>query len=130
MLSASIINAALLLSLVSAAPQTSTPVAKPTLLDFKGLQTALANKFVTKENIPQLVRMSFHDLLNFDKATGSAGAQGCLFDQRVASFSENRGLNATSQALKAFVKLNFPTKSFSSGGMLHLTAHISSLLQA
>ncbi len=61
--------------------------------------------------------MSFHDLLNFDKATGSAGNQGCIFDERVAAFAENNGLNATAQALESFVLQNFPSTKFSSGGM-------------
>lgn len=76
-------------------------------------------------NIPVLVRMSFHDLLNFNKATGSTGAQGCLFDQRVAAFKENGGLNGTAQALKAFVEKTFPAVLFSSGDIISLAGKVA-----
>ena len=97
----------------------------PTLQNFQSLQTALKNRFLTANNIPILVRMSFHDLLNFDKATGSAGAQGCLFDQRVAAFKENGGLNGTAQALKAFVEKSFPKVLFSSGDIISLAGKVA-----
>ena len=101
---------ALTLAIVSAAATT------PSAADYTNLESALKTSFLSPQNIPKLVRMSFHDLINFDKATGSAGAQGCLFDQRVASFPQNNGLNATAQALKAFVTDHFPTTDFPSGG--------------
>ena len=87
---------------------------KPTADDYEKLQVALG-EFVTPATIPKLVRMSFHDLINFDKGTGKGAAQGCIFDQRVAAFNENNGLNATALALKAFVVSKFPNIDFSSG---------------
>ena len=88
--------------------------AKPSMNDYQALQVALG-EFVTPETIPKLVRMSFHDLINFDKTTGKGAAQGCIFDQRVAAFNENNGLNATAQALQGFIAAKFPNVAFSSG---------------
>jgi hypothetical protein len=90
----------------------------PTLQDFQKLYTALSTKFVNSRNVPKLVRMSFHDLLNFDRSTGSTGAQGCVLDSRVvASFGQNNGLSSFGRALKSFVQNEFPTIKFSSGGI-------------
>jgi hypothetical protein len=89
----------------------------PTLIDFQKLYAALSDKFVNPQNIPKYVRMSFHDLLNYNGA-GSTGAQGCIIDdQRVANFAENRGLGDFAKALKSFVQKEFPTIKFSSGGI-------------
>ena len=111
---------ALLQQAVVIAQSPAAKKTKPIAKDYLNLLTALRNKFVTPTNTPVLVRMSFHDLINFNKATGSAGAQGCLFDQRVAAFPENGGLNGTAQALKAFVETSFPTLAFSSGDIISL----------
>ena len=90
----------------------------PTLIDFQKLYTALSTKFITRQNIPKYVRMSFHDLLNFNSATGSTGARGCIIDdQRVANFAENNGLGDFAKLLKSFVQKEFPAVRFSSGGI-------------
>ncbi len=90
----------------------------PALKDFQNLYTALSTKFVTRQNIPKYVRMSFHDLLNFDSSTGSTGARGCILDdQRVAKFKENNGLGDFAKSLKSFVQKEFPAVRFSSGGI-------------
>ena len=94
------------------------PNTPPTLTDFQNLYTALSNKFVNPQNIPKYVRMSFHDLLNFDSSTGSTGARGCILDDhRVANFAENNGLGDFANSLKLFVQKEFPAVRFSSGGI-------------
>jgi hypothetical protein len=98
---------------------------RPTASHYVQLQNSLKTNFVTLQNTPRLVRMSFHDLLNFNKATGSGGAQGCLFDARVAAFKENGGLNGTAQVLKKFVETRFPNVAFSSGDIISLAGKVA-----
>jgi hypothetical protein len=99
------------------ARQLPGPNTPPSATDFQNLYTALSTKFINTQNIPKYVRMSFHDVLNYNGA-GSTGAQGCIIDdQRVANFAENNGLGEFSKALKAFVQKEFPTVRFSSGGI-------------
>ena len=96
----------------------SNPAPAPALKDFQNLYTALSTKFITRQNIPKYVRMSFHDLLNFDSSTGSTGARGCILDdKRIAKFKENNGLGDFANSLKSFVKKEFPAVRFSSGGI-------------
>jgi len=58
--------------------------------------------------IPQLVRASFHDLLNFGGSGSDPGAQGCLIDDpTVSRFEQNKGLEK-SIALVGLVKSKFP----------------------
>jgi hypothetical protein len=114
-----------LLALLQHATVLAQTKIRPTSSHFGQLQNTLKTSFVTPQNIPILVRMSFHDLLNFNRATGSGGAQGCLFDARVAAFKENGGLNGTAQALKKFVETRFPTIAFSSGDIISLAGKVA-----
>jgi hypothetical protein len=92
---------------------------KPSKKDYQKLYDALSDDFISAGNIPKFVRMSFHDLLNFDKSAGSMGAQGCILDdERIKNFKENRGLQDYAIELKQFVKQRFPKVKFPSGGIL------------
>lgn len=87
----------------------------PTEQDFRYLKTRLDTDFVSDANLPKLVRMSFHDLMNYNKTTQKGAAQGCIFDQRVLAFQGNGGLNGTALALQAFIAQHFSDINFSSG---------------
>ena len=86
----------------------------PYLKDYESLQDAL-DGFITQASVPKFVRMAFHDVMNFDKATGKGASQGCIFDARVVAFPQNAGLDEPAQALKRFVAEKFPTIAFPSG---------------
>jgi len=94
--------------------------------DYKELYEALSEEFISAGNIPKYVRMSFHDLLNFDKSTGSMGAQGCILDdERIAKFKENRGLIDYAKELKQFVEKRFPKIKFPSGDIVSLAGKVA-----
>ena len=92
---------------------------EPSKKDYQKLYNALSDDFISAGNIPKFVRMSFHDLLNFDKSAGSMGAQGCILDDEgIKEFKENRGLKDYAIELKQFVEQRFPKVKFPSGGIL------------
>ena len=108
------------------ARQIRPSIPPPSVKDFQNLYNSLWTKFITRQNIPKYVRMSFHDLLNFDSSIGSTGARGCILDdKRIANFRENNGLGGFAKSLKSFVQKEFPSVRFSSGGTF-IKKHIDS----
>ena len=75
--------------------------------------------------IPVFIRASFHDLLNFNRATGSGGAHGCLVDSAIiAGFTENNGLSRTADLVNA-VRARFGRNTFSTGDIISLAGKVS-----
>ena len=105
-------------SIVSGVP---TP-GQPTHDDFLKLQNSLRKYIATDPpgTVPVLVRMSFHDLLDFDPATNQGGPKGCLIEKPVSDFDENKGLNTDVVALQKFVTTEFPNINFTFGDVISL----------
>mgnify|MGYP000716147453 CR=1 FL=1 len=63
--------------------------------DFLNLKNKLQEYLLKSEDerIVKFVRMSFHDLLNFDPDTHTGGPHGCLLKKPIQDFDENNGLS-------------------------------------
>lgn len=77
------------------------------------------------ERIVKFVRMSFHDLINFDPKKNVGGPHGCLLKKPIKDFSENNGLSEEVSKLNDFVKLNFPNVSFTFGDVISLSGKVA-----
>ena len=69
------------------------------------------------EKIPQLVRASFHDLMNYNPATGNGGPFGCILEQKMRQNVELEGPMADLQQL---VNSTFSPGQFTFGDVISL----------
>jgi catalase (peroxidase I) len=108
----------------------SLVIAEVTNDDFIKLKSSLKS-FIEEdpenksEKIVKFVRMSFHDLLNYDPATHQGGAHGCLAEKYILDFDENKGLSEQVYGLRDFVSKTFPTTNFTFGDVISLAGKVA-----
>ncbi|KAI8893246.1 heme peroxidase [Globomyces pollinis-pini] len=94
--------------------------------DFLNLKSALRTYVASDvEKIPPLVRMSFHDLVNFDPFKNEGGPHGCLAEKPISEFKENAGVSDSVMDLKKFVTEKFPKKPFTFGDVISLAGKVA-----
>ena len=95
--------------------------------DFLNLRNKLQDYLLKSEDerIVKFVRMSFHDLLNFDPNSHTGGPHGCLLKKPIQDFSENNGLSEEVNDLNTFVKSEFPNVSFNFGDVISLAGKVA-----
>lgn len=110
-----------ILSLVSLAN------AQPSNVDFMNLKTKLEDyiKVDSQEKIVKFVRMSFHDLLNYDPIKHQGGPHGCLIKKPIIDFDENKGLSKQVNDLQKFVTTEFPSTNFTFGDVISLAGKVA-----
>lgn len=77
------------------------------------------------EKIVKFVRMSFHDLLNYDPASNQGGPHGCLAETSILNFDENKGLSDQVSSLRDFVTKTFPSTNFTFGDVISLAGKVA-----
>ena len=77
------------------------------------------------EKIVKFVRMSFHDLLNYDPVTNQGGPHGCLAETSILNFDENKGLSEQVSSLRDFVTKTFPSTNFTFGDVISLAGKVA-----
>lgn len=101
--------------------------AKPQNEDFVNLKSKLQEYILQSEDerIVKFVRMSFHDLLNFNPATHTGGPHGCLLKTPISNFSENNGLSQEVNDLNSFVISEFKSVNFTFGDVISLAGKVA-----
>eukprot|EP00834_Sanchytrium_tribonematis_P006283 NODE_447_length_7292_cov_0.701932.p4 type:complete len:332 gc:universal NODE_447_length_7292_cov_0.701932:2305-1310(-) len=105
----------------------STQMTQLTNDDYTQLRDSL-KKYIatdTSELVPPLVRMSFHDLINYDPSTNEGGPHGCLMEKSVLNFTENAGLDEDVNNLHKYVISQFPKKPFTFGDVISLAGKVA-----
>ncbi|KAI8906910.1 heme peroxidase [Gorgonomyces haynaldii] len=102
-------------------------VACQTQQDFVSLRSELELYIAENpvEVAPPLVRMSFHDLFNFDPNTNQGGPRGCLAVDPILTDVENAGVGNDTVNLIAFVKDKFPNTPFSAGDIISFAGKVA-----
>ena len=100
-------------------PPNLPPLRTPKRKNYTSLEDEL-RKYLNDhpELIPKYVQMSFHDIMNYDKTTGTGAAQGCIFDERVLAFPLNQGMRKPAESLQNLVAKKFPNITFPSGTLV------------
>ena len=75
--------------------------------------------------IPKLVRLSFHDLANYDPLKGLGGPHGCLASQPVLGFVQNKGLHLTVSDLQTLLSREFSNVDFSLGDVFSFAGKVA-----
>jgi catalase (peroxidase I) len=77
------------------------------------------------EIVPPLVRISFHDLFNFDPATGQGSPKGCLLAEPVVKMEENVGVTEDALKLVNYVAEQFPNVPFTTGDVFSFAGKVA-----
>lgn len=104
--------------LVSSQSQSAAAPKQPGNIEFLELRDTLL-QFIAedpKEHAPPLIRISFHDLFNWDPATGDGGPKGCILVAPVAEMEENKGVSEAAIEVMDYVVAAHPNIAFTSGG--------------
>lgn len=71
------------------------------------------------------MRISFHDLFNFDPATGQGSPKGCLVKDPVVGMAENLGVTEDALALQKYVAEKFPNTPFTTGDVFFFAGKVA-----
>ena len=80
---------------------------------------------VDSDAVPHWARSSFHDLVNFDPATGQGGPNGCMKDDPVRSMAQNAQLDTTIRQLNLLVHQKLPGIEFPFGDVISLAGKVA-----
>ena len=105
----------------------SLVLSNPSNTDFLELKQSLKEYILTDptEKIVKFVRMSFHDLINYNPDTHTGGPHGCIAMKPIIDFSENNGLSEQVLDLQSHVTNNFPNVNFTFGDVISLAGKVA-----
>jgi hypothetical protein len=99
---------------------------KPNMADYRILYDVLLEESEkSSDNIPHWARSSFHDLANFDPATGQGGPHGCMRDDPVRSMAQNEQLDGTIRKLNRLVNEKLPGIAFPFGDVISMAGKVA-----
>jgi hypothetical protein len=75
--------------------------------------------------IPHWARSAFHDLANFDPATGQGGPHGCMRDDPVRSMAQNSQLDGVIRRLNRLVLEKLPSIAFPFGDVISMAGKVA-----
>jgi catalase (peroxidase I) len=106
---------------------TPLTLSNPSNNDFLELKQSLKNYILTDqtEKIAKIVRMSFHDLINYNPVTHTGGPHGCIAMKPIIDFRENNGLSEQVFDLQSHVINNFPNVNFTFGDVISLAGKVA-----
>lgn len=106
---------------------TSFVLSNPSNNNFLELKKSLKDYILTDptEKIVKFVRMSFHDLVNYNPDTHTGGPHGCIAMKPIIDFSENNGLSEQVLDLQSHVINNFPNANFTFGDVISLAGKVA-----
>lgn len=97
---------------------------KPDMADYRILYNLLKSASKS-DSIAHWSRSAFHDLANFNPATGQGGPHGCLKDDPVRSMSQNLQLDNTIIRLNRLINQQLPGIAYPFGDVISMAGKVA-----